>query len=170
MLIGSKHTLETRKKISKSRTKSDNDRKIRIKDGYRIITVRDHPNSDKEGYIGEHRYVMSQYLGRPLNSNEDVHHKNKNRSDNRIENLELLTDSSHMSEHRKEHNISINSRTCGLCGNNKTSIAKKIDKKGNKYESADWRHLSIYGNLWLCILLNPQMQKLRLKVLTRSMT
>ena len=46
-------------------------------------------DGEKQKLVLDHRAVMEQFLGRPLRKGETVHHKNGNRSDNRLSNLEL---------------------------------------------------------------------------------
>ncbi len=67
-----------------------------IRKGHKYVRVYhpEHPNVQKDGYIFEHRYVMSMMLGRLLLKTEIVHHKNKNTKDNRPENLELFSSDS----------------------------------------------------------------------------
>lgn len=75
----------------------------RISTKYRRLTTRgyveiwkpNHPMAQKSGYLLEHRFVMSEHLGRLLEPHEVVHHKNEDKTDNRIENLELLTKREH---------------------------------------------------------------------------
>ena len=49
-----------------------------------------------------HRLVMELSLGRTLSRNEVVHHIDRNKTNNSIENLQLMTRSAHTSLHRRE--------------------------------------------------------------------
>src|SRR5262249_12821362 len=64
--------------------------KIKRKDGYVYLKIK---HENRMGGLGnydfEHIVVMERHLGRSLYADETVHHINGNRSDNRIENLEL---------------------------------------------------------------------------------
>lgn len=50
----------------------------------------------------EHRVVVENQIGRTLTPSEVVHHKNGDRRDNRPENLEVMTRSQHINEHRED--------------------------------------------------------------------
>jgi hypothetical protein len=74
----------------KARTNSPLMRRAGIKSHrkYVVITV-----NGKQ--VREHRHVVEQHLGRKLEPHEHVHHINGNPIDNRIENLQVLTNSEH---------------------------------------------------------------------------
>ena len=73
---------------------------VTYRSGYKFIYSPNHPFKNGIGYVREHRLIMEKHIGRYLNPTEVVHHINKVRDDNRLENLELLSCSK---EHRKFH-------------------------------------------------------------------
>lgn len=108
--------------------------KIVSKGDYNYCVVKEHPNSSKYGYVLHHRVVMENHLGRLLNSNEVVHHKNENKKDNRIENLELMDCREHVRLHSTTGRTMVTLK-CPECSNtfNKESRQTYLVKKNYKY-------------------------------------
>ena len=83
--------------------------------GYMYCYNPSHPLANKAGKVYEHRYVMSLHLGRWLSTEEVVHHKDKNRTNNNIHNLELTNARDHAISHAIENGTVYQDRLCGYC-------------------------------------------------------
>lgn len=84
--------------------------------GYYYAYLPNHPAANSAGKVLEHVAVMSEHIGRSLASGECVHHKDRNRQNNRIDNLQLMTQSDHAKLHQLEDNdYKEESRECPNC-------------------------------------------------------
>ena len=63
-------------------------------DGYRYLKI-------GNKYVLEHRIIMEAYLNRKLKRNETIHHKDMNKLNNDISNLEVLSRAEHSRLHSK---------------------------------------------------------------------
>lgn len=91
---------------------------------------------------------MELFLGRYLGSNEHIHHINRNKLDNRIENLRLVSNSEHFSIHRSNSHIDTSDRSCNQCGSHETLLEKPKDRYKTPYPK--WYHLPHDKENWYC--------------------
>lgn len=71
--------------------------------GYWYIYSPDHPNKTQMGYVCEHRLVMEKKIGRYLTKEENIHHINHIKIDNREENLMITNNFNHSYLHPEVH-------------------------------------------------------------------
>jgi hypothetical protein len=69
---------------------------VQFANGYKWLLKPEHPDSNKRGYIAEHRLILSEKIGRRLLPTEDAHHIDFNKLNNSLDNL-------HLFENRAEH-------------------------------------------------------------------
>ena len=97
------HSEKIKKRMSEMRTGNKHPNwkgRTKSQQGYWLIKMPEHPNSDCRGYITQSNLIMEKKIGRYLRRGEIVHHKNKIKTDDRIENLMLFSNGS---EHQKYH-------------------------------------------------------------------
>lgn len=63
--------------------------------GYYTIYEPTHPKASRSGHVLEHRWIVEQSLGRVLDTREQVDHKNQDKLDNRLDNLQILDPTHH---------------------------------------------------------------------------
>lgn len=105
------------------------------------VKIKSRYENTKSGYIklylengkvvDEHRYIMSNHLGRELDSNETVHHKDEDKKNNEIQNLEIISPS----KHAYNHNIGTAKYItikCSHCNENFSKLLREYKCKTKK--------------------------------------
>jgi len=124
----------------------------------------------------EHRFLMEQHLGRSITDDEQVHHRNENKLDNRISNLEVLTLPEHTREHHQElPKVELECSVCGEAFQRKSRYIRTKRAGGQKEFycsrrcSATAKRLSVSEVSLVCLvcgkgfLLAPNLLRLRKK-------
>ena len=101
-----KHSKETKSNMSKRRRGHKNPAwkggKLKHSAGYVLLYRPSHPNANMDGYVLRSHIVVEKHIGRYLAKKEVVHHINKIKDDDRLDNLQLFNShSEHMKFHRE---------------------------------------------------------------------
>ena len=95
------------------------------KTGYMYCYNPSHCIANAAGKVLEHVYVMHEAIGRQLNPGECVHHIDRDRTNNELSNLRLMTIAEHSLLHAiEDRGFKLENRNCPVCSNNFECSAK----------------------------------------------
>ena len=101
--IGKILSEKTRKKLSEAKIGEKHPRwkgkRLVSKEGYIHIFCKNHPYANVSRRVKEERLIMEEHLDRYLRSEEIIHHKNGDKQDNHLENLQIVSSSEHSRLH-----------------------------------------------------------------------
>lgn len=90
--------------------------KIDTGTGYMYCYNPSHPVANAAGKVMEHVLVITNQVGRMLRPDECVHHKDRDKTNNALSNLQLMTNSDHAKLHAEEdHGVVFVDRSCLSC-------------------------------------------------------
>lgn len=108
--------------VGKKNSSFKNGKRITSNGYVAILVPPDQKQRKTDNYVLEHRLIMEKKLGRKLLPEEDVHHKDEDRTNNDPDNLELYTRREHGFIHSKDKLLihdSLNGRILKVIKNTK---------------------------------------------------
>ena len=99
------------------------------KQGYVLVRANRHPLAHPNGYVREHILVLSAEYGDEFLAGKIVHHINGDKTDNRLENLQVTSRGEHNSIHNKERG--------------RDSMGRFLPRLGRTHDDLPWRNAGI---------------------------
>ena len=97
------------------------------KGDYLYAVCKEHPNATQYGYVLYHRVLIENKIGRLLRKDEVIHHKDENKMNNSLDNLEIMSAQEHSRLHASRGR-SVKQITCPECGKLIYKEARQLHK------------------------------------------